>query len=280
MVTRTPPRAITRPEPYLSAIAPAKGCVMPHMSCAQAKARLIAAMPRPVEALSGLMKRACDCRKPKSSANTEASATISQICLRVMNGRSSAPRETSDPSPCHQTPSSSCAALLDAASAPYRPPLLDGHREQVGQPPLRISPCLGSQLAEHPVLRLGPQRPCAREDPSPPRCEPHRLDASVGVWHALDHTAPLEQAEAARQGRLVDDERVLQLPEVRLAHAREGREDAVLSHPQAARSQDVIVELCHCPADHAERIADAGGQPSAALSGGQAGAWSTHGRHA
>jgi hypothetical protein len=59
-VTRAPPRATTRAEPYLSAMTPATGCVIPHMSCVQAKARLIAAMPRPVAELSGVMKRACD----------------------------------------------------------------------------------------------------------------------------------------------------------------------------------------------------------------------------
>jgi hypothetical protein len=57
------------------------------MSCAEAKARLIAAMPRPVAELSGPMKSACDWRTPKSSANTEAAAAISQTYLRVIRTR-------------------------------------------------------------------------------------------------------------------------------------------------------------------------------------------------
>jgi hypothetical protein len=47
------------------------------MSCAQAKARLIAAMPSPVAELIGPMKSATDWRTPKISANTRpAAATI------------------------------------------------------------------------------------------------------------------------------------------------------------------------------------------------------------
>src|SRR5467141_568195 len=83
-MTSTAPVAMTRPVPYLSATAPAIGCVMPHMSCAQANARLIAAMPRPVAELSGPIKSATDWRTPKMSANTSPAATMIQVCLRVI----------------------------------------------------------------------------------------------------------------------------------------------------------------------------------------------------
>src|SRR5438094_1051511 len=83
-ITSTAPVATTRPVPYLSAIAPAIGCVMPHMSCATANARLIDAMPRPVAELSGPMKSATDCRTPKMSANTRPAATMSPSWRRVI----------------------------------------------------------------------------------------------------------------------------------------------------------------------------------------------------
>src|SRR5437762_11441690 len=63
-------------------MAPAKGCVIPHISCATAKARLIEAMPRPVALFSGLMNSACDWRTPKTSANTSAAAAMIHHCLR------------------------------------------------------------------------------------------------------------------------------------------------------------------------------------------------------
>src|SRR3989442_7699788 len=63
-------------------MAPAKGCVIPHISCATAKARLIEAMPRPVALFSGLMNSACDGRTPKPSANTSAAAAMIDHCLR------------------------------------------------------------------------------------------------------------------------------------------------------------------------------------------------------
>src|SRR3989442_1808517 len=63
-------------------MAPAKGCVIPHISCATAKARLIEAMPRPVALFSGLMNSACDWRTPKTSANTSAAAAMIHHCPR------------------------------------------------------------------------------------------------------------------------------------------------------------------------------------------------------
>jgi hypothetical protein len=49
----TPPRAITRPGPYLSATAPKTGCATPHISCATAITKLMVATPRPVAVFSG-----------------------------------------------------------------------------------------------------------------------------------------------------------------------------------------------------------------------------------
>ena len=83
-ITSTPPMAMTRPVPYLSANAPAIGCVMPHMSCAQANARLMAAMPSPVAELIGPMKSATDWRTPKISANTSPAATMMPSWRRLM----------------------------------------------------------------------------------------------------------------------------------------------------------------------------------------------------
>ena len=74
IATSTAPVAITRPEPKRSASAPATGCVMPHMSCAHANARLMAAMPSPVAEFSGPMNSACDWRTPKTRPNTSAPA--------------------------------------------------------------------------------------------------------------------------------------------------------------------------------------------------------------
>src|SRR6266850_524783 len=83
-MTSTAPVAITRPVPYLSATAPAIGCVMPHMSCAQAKARLMAAMPKPVAELIGPMNSATDWRTPKMRANTRPAAATMARWRRVI----------------------------------------------------------------------------------------------------------------------------------------------------------------------------------------------------
>src|SRR5215212_6667990 len=54
------------------------------MSCAQANARLMAAMPSPVAEFSGPMKSATDWRTPKISANTRPAAATMPSWRRVM----------------------------------------------------------------------------------------------------------------------------------------------------------------------------------------------------
>src|SRR3989442_8793754 len=157
-----------------------------------------------------------------------------------------------------------------------RPLSLDGDMKQVRQTPLRVSPALRPHLAEHLRLRLGPERTRDLQGSSSLGCESHRLDAPVGVRNTLDHTIPLQEVEAPRQGRSVDGKRVLELPQIRGAHAGDRRENAELSYPQTARPQDVVVQLCHGPAHHAECIADACGQPSRVVSAHRSGASSIH----
>ncbi len=103
--------------------------------------------------------------------------------------------------------------------------------EHVSEALLGVSPCLCSQLAQDLALCLGPERPRSLQGSSPLGCQSHRLDASVGVRDAPDHAIAFEEAEAPRQGRLVHGERVFELPQIRLAHARDHRENAELSHP-------------------------------------------------
>ena len=153
---------------------------------------------------------------------------------------------------------------------------LDGDIVQVSQPPLGVRPGLRPHFAEDRVLRLGPERPRDVQDSSPFGGGSQGLDASVGVGNPLDHAIPLEQVEAPRQGRLVDGESLLELPQVRLAQVREGREYAELGHPQAARPQDVVVQLGHGPRDHAKGAADTGRQPFGRLAGRPDGPASTH----
>src|SRR5207244_6427636 len=103
------------------------------------------------------------------------------------------------------------------SAAPSPPPSgtqplsLDGDMKQVRQTPLRVSPALRPHLAEHPRLRLGPERTRDLQGSSSLGCESHRLDAPVGVRNTLDHTIPLQEVEAPCQGRLVDGKRVLEL---------------------------------------------------------------------
>src|SRR6266849_798690 len=157
--------------------------------------------------------------------------------------------------------------------------LLDGDMMQAGQPPLRISPRLCSQLAQDFALRLGPEGPRHLQGSPPFPCEPHRLDPPVGVRRPLDHPSPLQEAKAARQRRLVNRELILHLLQTRLAQARDRRKNTELSHAETARPQAIVVELRHHAGDHAKCVADTGRQPSAALSGRQYGVSSTHGRH-
>src|SRR6266849_4514736 len=148
--------------------------------------------------------------------------------------------------------------------------------QHVSEAPLRVSPRLCSQLAQDLALRLGPERPRSLQGSSPFGCQSHRLDAPVGMRDAPDHPIALQEAEAPRQGRLVHGERVLKLPQVRLAHARDHRENAELSHPQTARPQVVVVQLRYSPGRHAECVADTGGQSSRVLSGRQSSVSSLH----
>src|SRR3989441_146273 len=174
-----------------------------------------------------------------------------------------------------RTPSRFSAEVAPPPSR-TRPLSLDGDMKQVRQTPLRVSPALRPHLAEHLRLRLGPERTRDLQGSSSLGCESHRLDAPVGVRNTLDHTIPLQEVEAPRQGRLVDGKRVLELPQIRGAHAGDRRENAELSYPQTARPQDVVVQLCHGPAHHAECIADACGQPSRVVSAHRSGASSIH----
>src|SRR5215813_5461938 len=119
--------------------------------------------------------------------------------------RASASRSTSEASP-------SCAPRPDTALAPNPPALLDGDPKQVGQPPLRVRPRGRPQLAEYPVLSAGPERARRLEGFSPLGCQRHRLNAAIGVRNTVDRSIALQELEAPRQRRLVDRERVLELP--------------------------------------------------------------------
>src|SRR5262245_31428672 len=119
----------------------------------------------------------------------------------------------------------------DTVLAPSPPALFDGDPKQVGQPPLRVSPRGRPQLAEHPVLSAGPERARRLERFSPFGCQRHRLNAAVEVRNTVDRSIALQELEAPRQRRLVDGERVLELPQIRLARTCDGAENAELSHP-------------------------------------------------
>jgi hypothetical protein len=73
-------------------------------------------------------------------------------------------------------------------------------------------------------LSASPEWARSLESFSPFGCQRHRLDAAVGMRNTLDRTIPLHELEAPRQRRLVDGERVLELPQIRLAQARWQRE--------------------------------------------------------
>ena len=110
------------------------------------------------------------------------------------------------------------AATLRVHAPPFASQLslLDGDMMQPGELALRVSPRLCSQLAQDFALRLGPEGPRHRQRSSPFRCEPHRLDPPVGVGSTLEHAVALQEGKAARQGRLVNGELVLQLLQARL----------------------------------------------------------------
>src|SRR3989442_11508914 len=125
-----------------------------------------------------------------------------------------------------------------------RPLSLDGDMKQVRQTPFRVRPALRPHLAEHPRLRLGPERTRDLQGSSSLGCESHRLDAPVGVRNTLDHTIPLQEVEAPRQGRLVDGKHVLELPQIRGAHASDRRENAELSYPQTRSEERRVGKEC------------------------------------
>jgi len=60
--------------------------------------------------------------------------------------------------------------------------------------------------------------------------------------NTLDHTITLQKAEAARQCRLVDGQRRLELSEVCLAATCDGRENTELRHPEPARPENIVVQ--------------------------------------
>src|SRR5712664_3555868 len=126
------------------------------------------------------------------------------------------------------------SSLARAPVFPSSPSLRDGNMKQAGQPPLRAGPRLRAQLAEHLGLRLGPQRPRDGQGSSSLVRDLHRLDSPVGMRSTLEQPIPLQEAEAARQCRLVDGESTLELFQVRLAHVHDGRENAELRHPETA----------------------------------------------
>ena len=121
---------------------------------------------------------------------------------------------------------------------------------------MRVRPSVRPHLTEDLLLRLAPQRTCDVQGTSAFRCEPHGLNPPVGVRRPLNQTIALQKLEAAREGRLIDRQRILELFEIRLVLARDGRENAELSRAQAARPQGVVVELRHRAGDHAERVTD------------------------
>src|SRR5262249_29213649 len=127
--------------------------------------------------------------------------------------------------------------------------------------------------------RLGPQRPRAGQGSSSLVGDLHRLDSPVGMRSTFEQPIPLQEAEAARQCRLVDGESTLELLQVRLAQVRDGRENTELRHPETARPKACVIELPHCATDNSQRGADTGRQPSEVLPSWQPDAVSSHGRH-
>src|SRR3989344_446870 len=73
--TSATPSRITRPVPMRSATAPANGCVSPHHSWPNAKARLMLPMPNAVEVLSADRNRPMVRRVPMVSAKAPAAAS-------------------------------------------------------------------------------------------------------------------------------------------------------------------------------------------------------------
>jgi hypothetical protein len=94
-------------------------------------------------------------------------------------------------------------------------------------------------------LRPHSERPGDLERSSPLPCKLHRLDRPSGC-EARSMTPSRSRRPRLRvSGVLADREPSLELLQVRVASTRDGRENTELGHPQAARSQEVVVELRH-----------------------------------
>src|SRR3954470_2679059 len=91
IISSTTPTASTRPAPYLSASAPAKGCVRPHHNCPKAKARLMLPRPRPVDVFidernSPMLWRVpiVSAKVPAAASSTSQNATRRTLFASVM----------------------------------------------------------------------------------------------------------------------------------------------------------------------------------------------------
>ena len=74
-ITTMPPSSTGR-APQRSAAAPASGWIAPQLNCAMAKAKLMVAMPRPVEVLIGPRNRPSDWRAPMVTIRMPAAARV------------------------------------------------------------------------------------------------------------------------------------------------------------------------------------------------------------
>lgn len=76
------PTSRTRAGPYRSATAPAMGCTAPQVNCAMAMAKLMEAMPTPVEILIGATNKPSDWRAPIVTSKTPTAVrTIHSQCV-------------------------------------------------------------------------------------------------------------------------------------------------------------------------------------------------------
>ena len=83
--------------------------------------------------------------------------------------------------------------------------------KQAGQPALGVGPCRRTELTQHPVLRLCPERPRHVQHSFPLPREPHCLDPPVRIRRTLDHTFALQKVDTAGERRLIDGERTLEV---------------------------------------------------------------------
>src|SRR5439155_7804146 len=120
-------------------------------------------------------------------------------------------------------------------------------------------------------------RPDARHRPRQPEVRRQGLTRNLPV-EAVGRIFGLAFALEQVRHTLGDlAERVLKLPQIRHPHARDGPENAELSHPQTARPHDIVVELGHSPTHHPECVTDTGGQQPGILSLRPCRALSIHG---